>query len=97
MTAVRLRRGVEHLQPSKSAPISALRPEIWKTGQARIRSDKSKKEWECGRGLSFRLQLEVRSENSRDWDKPGGGYSADRTGWLDPSEFIDSRSRPGTP
>ena len=37
------------------------------------------------------LHLELRNQTSRDWDKVGGGYSEDRSGWLDPSEFIDSR------
>jgi len=39
------------------------------------------------------LHLELRQENSRDWNRPGGGYSSDRKGWLDPSDFIDQRRR----
>ena len=35
------------------------------------------------------LHFELRDHNSRDWNRPGGGYSTDRTGWLSPSEFID--------
>jgi murein DD-endopeptidase MepM/ murein hydrolase activator NlpD len=35
------------------------------------------------------LHLEIRSEDCPMWNQAGGGYSADRRGWLDPSEFID--------
>ncbi len=37
------------------------------------------------------LHFEIRTPESRDWNKPGGGYSQDRKGWLDPSDFIDMR------
>lgn len=37
------------------------------------------------------LHLELRTEHSRDWNRAGGGYSDDRSGWLDPSDFIDRR------
>ncbi len=36
------------------------------------------------------LHLEVRRENCPNWGEPGPGYSSDRSGWIDPSEFIDS-------
>lgn len=36
------------------------------------------------------LHFELREENSPDWNKVGGGYSTERTGWLDPSDFIDA-------
>jgi murein DD-endopeptidase MepM/ murein hydrolase activator NlpD len=39
------------------------------------------------------LHLELRGENARDWDRPGGGYARDRTGWLDPSDLIDERRK----
>ncbi len=39
------------------------------------------------------LHLELRDDSSRDWDRPGGGYSTDQTGWLDPSDFIDNRRK----
>lgn len=35
------------------------------------------------------LHFELREENCRDWNKVGGGYSAENKGWLDPSNFID--------
>jgi len=35
------------------------------------------------------LHLELREENCPMWNQAGGGYSADRKGWIDPSEFID--------
>ncbi len=35
------------------------------------------------------LHFELREENCPMWNQAGGGYSAERTGWLDPSDFID--------
>ena len=35
------------------------------------------------------LHFEMRTPDSPMWGKAGGGYSKDRRGWLDPSEFID--------
>lgn len=35
------------------------------------------------------LHLEIREENCPMWRQVGGGYSGERNGWLDPSEFID--------
>lgn len=35
------------------------------------------------------LHLELREENCPMWNKAGGGYSTDRKGWIDPSDFID--------
>ena len=37
------------------------------------------------------LHFELRESSSPMWDKAGPGYSADRAGWLDPSDFIDGR------
>ncbi|MGB7069516.1 MAG: M23 family metallopeptidase [Pyrinomonadaceae bacterium] len=37
------------------------------------------------------LHLEIRDETSPLWNDSGPGYSADRSGSLDPSDFIDSR------
>ena len=39
------------------------------------------------------LHFEIREENSPAWDTAGPGYSADRTGWTDPSDFIDSHAK----
>ncbi|NOT46389.1 MAG: M23 family metallopeptidase [Acidobacteria bacterium] len=39
------------------------------------------------------LHFEIRDRSSRDWNRPGGGYSTDRTGWLAPSEFIGQRRK----
>lgn len=39
------------------------------------------------------LHFELREENSPMWNQAGGGYSTDRNGWLDPSDFIDARSK----
>ena len=35
------------------------------------------------------LHLEIRDETCPMWHAVGGGYSGERNGWLDPSEFID--------
>jgi murein DD-endopeptidase MepM/ murein hydrolase activator NlpD len=39
------------------------------------------------------LHFELRDATSPMWDTAGAGYSANRSGWLDPSDFIDSRNR----
>lgn len=36
------------------------------------------------------LHFELRTDESPAWNTAGGGYSTDRKGWLDPSDFIDS-------
>lgn len=43
------------------------------------------------------LHLEIREENCPMWNQAGAGYSAENKGWLDPSDFIDSKSRPSRP
>ena len=35
------------------------------------------------------LHFELRAENCPMWNEAGGGYSEERNGWLDPSDFID--------
>lgn len=35
------------------------------------------------------LHFELRTEDCPMWNQAGGGYSEDRKGWLDPSDFID--------
>lgn len=35
------------------------------------------------------LHFEIRWEASRFWNMSGPGYADDKTGWIDPSEFID--------
>ncbi|MDQ3798790.1 MAG: M23 family metallopeptidase [Acidobacteriota bacterium] len=37
------------------------------------------------------LHFELREESCPEWNKAGGGYSAQRAGWLDPSDFIDGK------
>jgi murein DD-endopeptidase MepM/ murein hydrolase activator NlpD len=36
------------------------------------------------------LHFEIREESCLMWNAPGGGYSTERNGWLDPSDFIDA-------
>lgn len=37
------------------------------------------------------LHFELREETCPEWNRAGGGYSAQRNGWLDPSNFIDGK------
>ncbi len=37
------------------------------------------------------LHFELRQESCPVWNEAGAGYSAERNGWLDPSDFIDKR------
>ena len=37
------------------------------------------------------LHFELRLENCPMWNQAGAGYSAERKGWLDPSNFIDKQ------
>ena len=36
------------------------------------------------------LHFELRTANCPAWNQPRGGYANDKTGWVDPSDFIDS-------
>jgi len=36
------------------------------------------------------LHFELRTSDCPMWNRPGPGYSKERTGWIDPSDFIDS-------
>jgi Membrane proteins related to metalloendopeptidases len=40
------------------------------------------------------LHFEIRTEDSPMRGQPGAGYSTDRRGWVDPSEFINLRYKP---
>lgn len=44
----------------------------------------------ANRRYSCHLHFEMRRNDCTDWGKAGGGYSAERKGWVDPSDFIDS-------
>ncbi|MET0753098.1 MAG: M23 family metallopeptidase [Pyrinomonadaceae bacterium] len=39
------------------------------------------------------LHFELREESCPMWNEAGAGYSAERTGWLDPSDFIDKKRK----
>jgi murein DD-endopeptidase MepM/ murein hydrolase activator NlpD len=39
------------------------------------------------------LHLEIRDESCPMWNKVGGGYSSERNGWVDASEFIDKHRK----
>jgi len=40
------------------------------------------------------LHFEIRANDCPMWNQAGPGYATDRKGWVDPSDFIDSRHRP---
>lgn len=66
-----------HLQSiNKTSGDVGVREEIGKVGNA------------DGRYFCH-LHLELRTRAARSWNEAGGGYSKDRTGWLDASDFID--------
>lgn len=70
-----------HLQEiTKTSGEVTKRDEIGKVGNAN------------GRYLCH-LHFEIRTEDCPMWNAAGGGYNSERTGWLDPSDFIDSRSQ----
>lgn len=39
------------------------------------------------------LHFEIRTEDCPMWNEPGPGYSPNRKGWIDPSDFIDKMRR----
>lgn len=39
------------------------------------------------------LHFELREENCPMWNQAGAGYSAENSGWLDPSDFIDKHKK----
>ncbi|MGC2235020.1 MAG: M23 family metallopeptidase [Pyrinomonadaceae bacterium] len=39
------------------------------------------------------LHFELRAESCPMWNEAGAGYSAERNGWLDPSDFIDKNRK----
>lgn len=64
--------------------------EILKTsGEVKIRDQIGKVGNANGR-YPCHLHFEMRTSECPMWDQAGGGYSRDRTGWVDPSDFIDS-------
>lgn len=43
------------------------------------------------------LHFELRTPDSPEWNRAGSGYSKDRKGWLDPSDFIDRQRQKREP
>jgi murein DD-endopeptidase MepM/ murein hydrolase activator NlpD len=86
---------VEHTLKNgdKVQTLYAHMQEILKTsGEVKKREQIGKIGNASGRYLCH-LHFELRIPESRDWNKAGGGYSKDRKGWLDPSDFIDTRRK----
>ncbi len=90
---------IEHTLPNgeKVQTLYAHMQEILKTtGEIKKREQLGKVGNANGRYLCH-LHFELRSPDSPMWNQAGGGYSADRKGWLDPSEFIDKQRRKSIP
>ncbi len=84
---------IEHTLPSgeKIESLYGHMQEILKTnGEVKKREQIGKVGNANGRYLCH-LHFEVRTADSPMWNKVGGGYSSDRRGWVDPSNFIDSQ------
>lgn len=68
-----------HLQEIlKTSGVVKIREQIGKVGNANGR-------YFC------HLHLEIRKPDAKDWNQVGGGYLTMRTGWLDPSDFLDNQ------
>lgn len=65
------------MEISKSSDEVKIREQIGKIGNAN------------GRYLCH-LHFELRTADSPMWNQAGGGYSKDKTGWTDPSDFIET-------
>ncbi|MBK6748922.1 MAG: M23 family metallopeptidase [Acidobacteria bacterium] len=84
---------VEHTLPSgdKVQTLYGHLIEIQKSvGEVKIREQIGKVGNANGR-YPCHLHFEIRTANCPDWNKAGGGYANDKTGWTDPSDFIYGR------
>ena len=87
---------IDHVLPSgeKIQSVYGHLQEMAKTsGEVKKREQIGKVGNANGR-YSCHLHFEMRKENCPVWGQAGGGYSSDRAGWVDPSDFIDSLSKP---
>jgi murein DD-endopeptidase MepM/ murein hydrolase activator NlpD len=90
---------VEHTMPSgeKVQSLYGHLQEILKTsGEVKKREQIGKVGNANGR-YPCHLHFEIRDESCLSWGMVFVGYSPIRDGWLDPSNFIDSRSHPSHP
>lgn len=84
---------IEHHLPSgeKVQSLYGHMQEILKTGgEVKKREQIGKVGNANGRYLCH-LHFEIRTPDCPMWDQAGGGYARERKGWVDPSNFIDSR------
>ena len=65
-----------------------LRKILKRDGEVKLREQIGEVGNADGRYLCH-LHLELRTETCPMWNQVGGGYSAERNGWLNPSDFID--------
>jgi murein DD-endopeptidase MepM/ murein hydrolase activator NlpD len=82
---------IEHTLPDgeKVESLYGHLQEILKTeGEVKLREQIGKVGNANGKYLCH-LHLEIRVESCPMWHQVGGGYSSERNGWVDASEFID--------
>lgn len=83
---------IEHTLPNGKKIESLyghLQEILKKSGEVKFREKIAKVGSADGKYLCH-LHLEIRQENCPMWRQVGGGYSDNRDGWFDPSEFIDA-------
>lgn len=87
---------IDHVLPSgeKVQSLYGHLQEIAKTSGAVGKREQIGKVGNANGRYPCHLHFEIRKENCPVWGQAGGGYSSDRTGWVDPSDFIDSRVPP---
>lgn len=82
---------IEHILPDGTKVRSLyghLQKILKKTGDVNLRERIGEVGGADGR-YPCHLHLELRAADCPAWNEAGGGYAADRKGWLDPSDFID--------
>jgi murein DD-endopeptidase MepM/ murein hydrolase activator NlpD len=87
---------IDHVLPSgeKVQSLYGHLQEIVKTSGDVMKREQIGKVGNANGRYPCHLHFEIRKENCPVWGQAGGGYSSDRTGWVDPSDFIDFISRP---
>lgn len=86
---------IEHILPdgTKIQSLYGHLQKIYKnTGEVKLRENIGEIGNADGKYLCH-LHFEIREENCPMWNQAGGGYSSDRNGWLDPSDFIDRQRK----
>ena len=87
---------IDHVLPSgeKIQSLYGHLQEIAKTGGEIKKREHIGKVGNANGRYPCHLHFEMRKENCPVWGQAGGGYSSDRRGWVDPSDLIESLSKP---